>query len=131
MVSPGRVCFTIFGIDIMWYGVLIGIGFILATIISYKRAPRLGIKPDHFIDVIIWLIPSSIVGARAYYVIFNWSMYAGDIASILNTRNGGLAIHGGILLGIITVYIVTRVDKEDFLSMLDLCVPVFMYASLS
>ena len=98
MVSPGRVCFTVFGIDIMWYGVLIGIGFILATIISYKRAPRLGIVPDHFIDVMIWLIPAAIIGARAYYVIFNWEMYAGNWASIFNTRNGGLAIHGGILL---------------------------------
>ena len=124
MVSPGRVCFTIFGIDIMWYGVLIGLGFVLATIISYKRAPRLGIVPDHFIDVMIWLIPAAIVGARAYYVIFNWDMYAGDPASIFNTRNGGLAVHGGILLGILAVYIVSKVKKEDFLSMADLCAPV-------
>ena len=124
MVSPGRVCFTVFGIDIMWYGVLIGIGFILATVISYKRAPRLGIKPDHFIDVMIWLIPAAIIGARAYYVIFNWDMYAGNWASIFNTRNGGLAVHGGILLGIIAVYIVSRIDSEDFLSLLDLCAPV-------
>ena len=124
MVSPGRVCFTVFGIDIMWYGVLIGIGFILATVISYRRAPRLGIKPDHFIDVMIWLIPAAIIGARAYYVIFNWEMYAGDWASIFNTRNGGLAVHGGILLGIIAVYIVSRIDSEDFLSLLDLCAPV-------
>lgn len=124
MVSPGRVCFTVFGLDIMWYGVLIGIGFILATIISYARAPKLGIKPDHFIDLIIWLIPSAIVGARAYYVIFNWEMYQGDLAAIFNTRNGGLAVHGGILLGVLTCWIVCRVVKEDFLSMLDLCAPV-------
>ena len=124
MVSPGRVCFTIFGFDIMWYGVLIGIGFILATIISCKRAPRLGIKPDSFVDVIIWLIPAAIIGARAYYVIFNWSMYSGDLMSIFNTRNGGLAVHGGILLGVLTVYLVSKKDKEDFLSMLDLCGPV-------
>ena len=124
MVSPGRVCFTIFGIDIMWYGVLIGLGFVLATIISYKRAPKLGIKPDSFIDVIIWLIPAAIIGARAYYVIFNWSMYAGNLKEIFNTRNGGLAIHGGILLGILAVFIVCKLDKEDFFDMLDLCAPV-------
>ena len=124
MVSPGRVCFTIFGIDIMWYGVLIGLGFVLATIISRKRAPRLGIKPDSFLDVIIWLIPAAIIGARAYYVIFNWSVYAGNLKEIFNTRNGGLAIHGGILLGILAVYIVCKIDKENFLDMLDLCAPV-------
>ena len=124
MVSPGRVCFTIFGIDIMWYGVLIGCAFIIATIVSYRRAPRLGIKPDSFLDFIIWLIPAAIIGARAYYVIFNWDVYAGDLLSILNTRNGGLAIHGGIILGIFAAYIVCRRDKEDFFSMLDLCAPV-------
>ena len=124
MVSPGRVCFSIFGIDIMWYGVLIGVGFILATIISYKRAPRLGIKPDSFIDVMIWLIPAALIGARAYYVIFNWEMYAGNWSAILNTRNGGLAVHGGILLGVLTVYLVSKAKNEDFLSMLDLCGPV-------
>ena len=124
MVSPGRVCFTVFGIDIMWYGVLIGLAFVVATIISYKRAPRLGIKPDSFIDVIIALIPAAIIGARAYYVIFNWSMYAGDLKQIFNTRNGGLAIHGGILLGILAVYLVCKKDKENFRDMLDLCGPV-------
>ena len=124
MVSPGRVCFTVFGIDIMWYGVLIGLAFVIATIISYKRAPRLGIKPDSFIDVIIALIPAAIIGARAYYVIFNWSMYAGDLKQIFNTRNGGLAVHGGILLGILAVYLVCKKDKENFRDMLDLCGPV-------
>ena len=124
MVSPGRVCFSIFGIDIMWYGVLIGLGFVLATIISYKRAPKLGIRPESFLDLIIWLIPAAIIGARAYYVIFNWSMYAGNLKEIINTRNGGLAVHGGIILGIVAVWIVCRIDKEDFFDMLDLCAPV-------
>ena len=124
MVSPGRVCFTIFGIDIMWYGVLIGLGFVLATIISYKRAPKLGIRSESFLDLIIWLIPAAIIGARSYYVIFNWSAYAGDLKEIFNTRNGGLAIHGGIILGILAVYIVCKIDKEDFFDMLDLCAPV-------
>ncbi len=124
MVSPGRVCFNIFGIDIMWYGVLIGIGFVLATIISYIRAPKLGIKPDSFIDVIIFLIPAAIIGARAYYVIFNWEMYSSDLKQIFNIRNGGLAIHGGILLGILAVYLACRKDKENFKDMLDLCAPV-------
>ena len=124
MVSPGRVCFTIFGIDIMWYGVLIGLAFVIATIISYHRAPKLGIEPESFIDLIIWLIPAAIIGARAYYVIFNWEMYSGNLREIFNTRNGGLAIHGGIILGIVAVYIVCKRDKENFLDMLDLCAPV-------
>ncbi|MBQ6089080.1 MAG: prolipoprotein diacylglyceryl transferase [Firmicutes bacterium] len=124
MVSPGRVAFTVFGIDIMWYGVLIGFAFILGTLINYRRAPKLGLKPDTFLDVIIWLIPASLVGARLYYVIFNWSYYSNNLAEIINTRNGGLAIHGGLILGIIAVYFVSKHDKESFPDVLDLMAPV-------
>ena len=124
MVSPGRVCFTVFGIDIMWYGVLIGFAFVLGVLVCYRRAPKFGIKPDTFLDVIIWLIPASLVGARLYYVIFNWSYYRDDLMSILNTRNGGLAIHGGLILGVLTVYLVAKHDKESFLDILDVMAPV-------
>ena len=124
MISPGRVAFTVFGVDIMWYGVLIGFAFVLGTLISYRRAPGFGLKPDTILDVIIWLIPASLVGARLYYVIFNWSYYQNDVLEIFNTRNGGLAIHGGLILGLITVYLVSKHDKESFLDILDLLAPV-------
>ena len=124
MVSPGRVCFTVFGIDIMWYGVLIGFAFVLGVLVCYMRAPKFGIKPDTFLDVVIWLIPSSLVGARLYYVIFNWSYYKDDLALILNTRNGGLAIHGGLILGVLTVWLVAKHDKESFPDILDVMAPV-------
>ena len=123
MVSPGRVAFTVFGIDIMWYGVLIGFAFVLGTLINCRRAPKFGLKPDTFLDVIIWLIPSSLVGARLYYVIFNWSYYQNNLSEIINTRHGGLAIHGGLILGIITVYLVCRHDKESFPDVLDVLAP--------
>ncbi len=124
MVSPGRVAFTVFGIDIMWYGVLIGFAFILGAYISYRRAPKFGLKPDTFLDLVIWLIPSSLVGARLYYVIFNWSYYQNHLAEIINTRNGGLAIHGGLILGFITAYLVAKHDRENFLDILDVLAPV-------
>ena len=124
MVSPGRVCFTVFGIDIMWYGVLIGFAFLLGTLICYKRAPKFGLKPDTFLDLIIWLIPSSLVGARLYYVIFNWSYYQQNLGEIINTRNGGLAIHGGLILGVLTAYLVAKHDKENLLDILDVLAPV-------
>ena len=78
MHSPGSVAFRIFGLDVMWYGLLIGGGFLLATIISYLRAPKHQIKPDFILDLVIWMIPAAIVGARTYYVVFSWSDYAGD-----------------------------------------------------
>ena len=121
MVSPGRVCFTIFGVDIMWYGVLIGFGFVLAALLSYLRASKFGVNPDHVLDFIIFLIPASIIGARAYYVLFNLEAYAaGSWFDIFNTRSGGLAIHGGVIAGVLTAYIVCKIKKEHPLNLMDL-----------
>ena len=70
MVAPNPVAFTIFGIDVMWYGTLIGLGFMLAVLISYKRAPKFNIDPDFILTLTIVIIPCAIIGARLYYVIF-------------------------------------------------------------
>ncbi len=101
MVAPDPVAFSIFGFDVMWYGVLIGIGIILACSILYVRAPKYGFNNDKVLDVLIVSIPVGIIGARAYYVAFNWERYAGDIKKIINIRGGGLAVHGGLIAGIL------------------------------
>jgi len=123
MRAPDPVAFTLFGIDVMWYGLLIGLGFVLAILISYKRAPRHGIESEHVLDFAICLIPMSVIGARLYYVIFSWENYAGDLLKIFNIRGGGLAIHGGIIAGIITGYFVCRHFKINKLELADLVFP--------
>ena len=80
MRAPDPVAFSIFGIDIMWYGLLIGLGFLLAITISYYRAPKYNIDRDFILTLTIWIIPSAIVGARLYYVIFSWDKYAGNLS---------------------------------------------------
>ena len=120
MQAPNPVAFTLFGLDVRWYGLLIGLGFFLAILLCYKRAPKHGIESEHILDFAIWLIPMSIIGARAYYVLFSWDNYAGDIGKILDIRSGGLAIHGGIIAGIITGYFVGRHYKINFLELADL-----------
>ena len=112
MRAPDPVAFTLFGMDIMWYGVLIGTGFVLAIILCYKRAPKHGIQSDHILDFAHLLIPASIIGARAYYVLFSWENYAGDLWKILNIRNGGLAIHGGIIAGFIVGLLVCKYRQD-------------------
>ncbi|MCQ2551187.1 MAG: prolipoprotein diacylglyceryl transferase [Clostridia bacterium] len=124
MVSPGRVAFSIGGVDVMWYGVLIGLGFLLAILISYYRAPKLGIKKDHVLDVALTIIPCAVIGARAYYVLFSWGYYQNHLDEIFSFRHGGLAIHGGLILSFIGVYILCKVKKEDFLNVADLVAPV-------
>lgn len=123
MKAPDPIAFTVMGIDVMWYGVLIALGFMLAIYISYKRANKFNIKPDDILDFAIILLPASVIGARLYYVAFRWEYYQGNLQSIINIRNGGLAIHGGILFGIIAGIIVCKVKKINVLDLADLVFP--------
>lgn len=128
MRAPDPVAFTLFGLDVMWYGLLIGLGFVIAIIICYKRAPKHGIESEHILDFAIWLIPVSVIGARAYYVIFSWENYAGDIGKILDIRSGGLAIHGGLIAGLIVGIFICRHYKINFLELADLVFPAVALA---
>ena len=123
MNTPNPIAFTIFGLDIRWYGLLIGIAFMIAVLISYKRAPKLGIEPDHVLDVAIFVIPLCIIGARLYYVIFEWDYYKGDISKIIDIRSGGLAIHGGLIVGIIVAFLVCKHHHILLRDILDLFFP--------
>ncbi len=113
--------FTIFGISIQWYGIIITCGMILAMIFALRNMRRIGLDPDRAIDVIIAGIIGGIIGARTYYVAFNWSEYAGDWKSILNTREGGLAIYGGVIGAFLVGAIACRLRKVRLLPMMDIC----------
>ena len=114
--------FTVLGRPIYFYGVLIALGFMLAILYCSKHAPDFGIASDDFIDMMLWLIPLSIVGARLYFVAFRWSDYASDLQQIFAVREGGLAIYGGIIAGVLTIVGVCRHKKIPIPAMLDLAV---------
>ncbi|MGL4914467.1 MAG: prolipoprotein diacylglyceryl transferase [Romboutsia sp.] len=114
-----RVAFSIFGIDVMWYGVLMATGMILGTLIALKEAKRVGIKEDDVLDLAIVAIPLGLLGARLYYVLFNLDFYLKNPAQILNFRGGGMAIHGALIAGILTGYIFTKIKKINFFKMAD------------
>lgn len=128
MPIPNPVAFTIFHIDIMWYGILITAGIALATIVCMRRAPKHGLDGDRILNFVIISVPVAIVGARLYYVIFNWSMYAGDLAKIVNIRMGGLAIHGGLIFGLGTAVVLCLIWKIRPLNILDLAAPCIALA---
>ncbi|HSQ88065.1 prolipoprotein diacylglyceryl transferase [Romboutsia sp.] len=117
-----RVAFSIFGIDVMWYGVLMATGMILGTLIALKEAKRVGIKEDDVLDLAIIAIPIGLLSARLYYVIFNWEYYSQNTSQILNFRGGGMAIHGALIGGILTGYIFTRIKKMNFLKIADIVI---------
>ena len=114
-----RVAFTIFGLDIMWYGVLMASAMILCVLLALKEGKRVNISEDDILNLAIVSIPCGLIGARLYYVIFNWSWYSKHLSEILNFRGGGMAIHGGLLGGVLAGYIYTKVKKLNFFKMAD------------
>ncbi len=111
--------FSIFGFSIAMYGVIIGLGFFLALVLISQIAKYTGQNPDDYWDVAVYIIIFSIIGARIYYVFFAWDYYKDDPISVLNIRNGGLAIYGGVIAGYLTTFIYSRVKKKSFLRMID------------
>jgi phosphatidylglycerol:prolipoprotein diacylglycerol transferase len=107
----------------MWYGILIAFGIMLGSVIAYKRAPKHDISPDKILDILIISLPASIVGARVYYIAFNFGEYSGDLMKIINIRLGGLAIHGGLLAGFLACLIICRFVKVRQLNAFDLFAP--------
>ena len=114
-----RVAFSIFGIDVMWYGILMASGMIIGTLLAIKEGKRVGIKEDDILDLAIVAIPSGLIGARLYYVIFNWDYYSQNISQILNFRGGGMAIHGALIGGILAGYLFSRYKKMSFFKLAD------------
>ena len=115
-----KVAFTIFGIDIMWYGILMATGIMVASFIALKEAKRVGINEDYILDLAIFAIPIGLLGARLYYVLFNLDYYLSNPSQILNFRGGGMAIHGALIAGVLTGYIFCKVKKINFLQMADI-----------
>ena len=114
-----RVAFTIFGIDVMWYGVLIATGMLIGIALAIREAKRVGISEDDVLNIAIIAIPVAIICARLYYVIFSWDYYSQNPGEIFNIRGGGLAIHGGLIGGILTGFIYAKIKKLDFFKTAD------------
>lgn len=130
-ISIDPTAFTIFGLEIQWYGIIITLGLILAIIYCFPKMKRFGIDSDRAVDVVIGGVLGGIIGARLYYVIPKWDQYKGDsfgetFKAVINTRNGGLAIYGGIIGAFIVGFIICKIRKVKPLPMLDVTVIGFL-----
>ena len=101
------------------YGIVIGLGMILGLTLSARIAKKTGTDPDVIWDLAAPLLIIGILGARIYYVIFMWDYYKDDPIQILNLRGGGLAIYGGIIAGVLTLYVYCKIKKQKFPLILD------------
>lgn len=106
--------------EVRWYGAIIAFGFLLAVLFGGRTAYVWNINLDKMIDVLIFGTIGAIVGARAYYVIFKWDYYSQHLSEIPKIWEGGLAIYGGIIGGILCAYIVCKVEKMNFWNLLDM-----------
>lgn len=102
---------SVFGFSIAYYGIIIGIGMMAGIVVALLEAKRTKQNTDQYIDLAIFGIISAIIGARLYYVIFEWDYYSKHLLEIFNTRRGGLAIYGGIIGAVICVLIFSKVRK--------------------
>ena len=118
-----KVAFELFGIKIYWYAIIIVSAIIIALFVAKKNEKKFGVDFSTILDLMIYLIPISIICARLYYVLFNLDNYITNPQQILNLRAGGLAIYGGIIGGVITCYVFCKKRKISLLDLLDYIVP--------
>ena len=122
------IMFSLFGIDIHWYSVLILVGIIIGLILLEREAKKFNYPKDLIFNICFWAIVIGIIGARLYYVIFNFSYYQNNILEIFAVWNGGLAIHGGLIAGVITVVVLSKKHHLNFLKLIDMAVPSIILA---
>ena len=113
---------TIFHFDIAYYGIVIGLGILAGLLIAMQVAKNTKQNPEDYIDLAMFAVVFGIIGARIYYVVFSWDMYKDDILSVFNIREGGLAIYGGVIAAVITVFVFAHVRKMSAPLLLDTAV---------
>ena len=136
-----RIAFSLFGIDVNWYGLIITCGMILAVLYALWHAKHEGVKSDHIIDLALALIFCGVIGARLYYVIMEFDQYlvsggtflqnlGGTLYNCIAIWNGGLAIYGGIIAGFLAALAVARAKRIPFPVIADIAGPAVMVGQI-
>ena len=115
--------FNVFGFEIAFYGCTMATGILAGYLLAAREAKRTGQNPEDYLDMLLYAVFFALVGARLYYVAFQWDYYSKDLIQILNVRQGGLAIYGGIIGAFTTVYFFAKKRKLSWLRMLDTACP--------
>jgi len=121
MIDP--VAISLGPIQVHWYGIIMGCAFLIGAYLARFHARRVGIDPEHILNMVVWIIPAAIVCARAYYVIFEWDQYKDNLLSVFYVWKGGLAIHGGLIGGVLAGTWYVRKHKLPYLLMGDILMP--------
>ena len=120
-----RVALTVFGRPVYWYAIIIVCGLMLAWLYCSKKAPKVGIKSDDVVDLLLFAVPLAVIGARLYYIIFNLGEFRGadgalDFGKMVRLWDGGLAIYGAVIVSLAVLFFLCRYKKIPFLAFGDL-----------
>lgn len=123
-----KIALKIGELSIYWYAILIVLGMVIALIWCKFHDGKYGVKYDDILDLAIWVIPISIICARIYYVVFSLDYFIKYPSEIFNIQNGGLAIYGGIIGGVITIIIIGKRKNLKILDVTDFIAPIIPLA---
>ena len=123
LLAINPIAFSLGGLDVRWYGILIATGIILAFFVVQREMVKRGMHPDFLTDLLIWAVPIAIISARIYYVVFSWSYYKDNLGEVIQIWNGGIAIHGALIGAFITTYVFTKRRGISFWKVVDIAVP--------
>jgi len=120
---PNRILLDLGMVNIYWYGFFIAMGIALALFLAIYLGKKYGVQKELVIDLLFWLVIFGLIGARLYHVMINWQYYSEHLLEIIMVWKGGLAIHGGIIAGIITIYYFTKKQQINFWKMTAILAP--------
>ncbi|WP_435790895.1 prolipoprotein diacylglyceryl transferase [Clostridium sp.] len=117
------IAFNIFGLPVAWYGIFIATGMMVGILLADFTSRLKNVNYDELLNITLISFPVAIIGARAYYVAFEFNQYKDNLLQVFNIRQGGLAIHGGVIFGMIAALLYTRYKKESLLKFADVAAP--------
>jgi len=121
MIDP--IAIAIGPLKIHWYGIIMGLAFFLGTYLARHNSKRSGLDADHILNMVVLIIPAAIICARLYYVVFEWDQYKNNLMDIIAVWKGGLAIHGGLIGGVLAGTWYIRKHNLPFLKQADVMMP--------
>lgn len=122
------VAFQLGPFSVRWYGLIITAGVVLAAILTMREAPKRQIMADDIVDLILWMLPISFIGARLYYVAFEWRYYSQNLGDIIKIWNGGIAIYGGLIAAVLVIIVFCHNRMIPVWLLLDILAPAVLIA---
>lgn len=124
------IAFELGPITVHWYGIILGLAALSGLLIAIREGKRFGIVPDFFLDLMLYGVPSAIIAARLYYVLFKWDYYADHPAEIVQIWNGGIAIYGALIGALVCGYFYIKAKGYSFWRIVDICVPSLLIGQM-